>query len=233
METTRHVERPGDGERKACSLFARGWLFIFLLVLPASAVAQRSALTTTAVAPRTQEGNIEISSTSPNGTTTYSPTPAGRVATSTGGVNIQTDDASIYCDHAEYNLDTHEALLVGNVRIYRLDTSLLADRVVYNFQTKAVRALNFDGTRQPFAFSGESGFSPYAGAQFNVVNGDFTTDDQSQPDYHLHARRIRIYPDNRVVFVDAKLYVGTTPVFYFPYFYQSLDQQSGYQVNPG
>ena len=48
-----------------------------------------------------------------------------------------------------------------------------------------------------------------------------------------HARRIRIYPDNRVIYIGATLYVGTTPVFYFPYFYQSLDQQSGYQLTPG
>ena len=66
-----------------------------------------------------------------------------------------------------------------------------------------------------------------------MTNGDFTTDDSSKPDYHLHARRIRIYPDNRVIFVGSTLYIGTTPVFYFPYFYQSLDQQSGYQVTPG
>ncbi len=184
-------------------------------------------------ATHAREEPVEISSTLPTGGTTYNVTSAGRIATSTGGVTIQTSDASIYCDHAEYNLDTHEALLVGNVRIYRLDASLLADRVVYNFDTKSIRALDFNGARLPFAFSGESVFSPAAGAQFNVQNGDFTTDDSSKPDYHLHARRIRIYPDNRVVFVGSTLYLGTTPVFYFPYFYQSLDQQSGYQVTPG
>ncbi len=235
MKTTRHTGRAGRGWENRFS--SNRWLFaLVLLLLPGSVLAQSGVSVASSgnnAASNAQEGGIEINSTAPNGGTTYSTTPAGRVATSTGGVNIQTEDASIYCDHAEYNLDTHEALLIGNVRIYRLDTSLLADRAVYNFQTKAVRALNFDGTRPPFAFSGESGFSPYAGAQFNVVNGDFTTDDHSQPDYHLHARRIRIYPDNRVVFVDTRLYVGTTPVFWFPYFYQSLDQQSGYQVNPG
>ena len=44
---------------------------------------------------------------------------------------------------------------------------------------------------------------------------------------------MRIYPDNRVIYIDSTLYVGTTPIFYFPYFFQSLDSQSGYQFTPG
>ena len=177
-----------------------------------------------------REGPIDISS---QGGTTYSTTPAGRVATGTSGVVITTDDAVIYCDHAEYNLDAKEALLVGNVRIYRLDSSLLADRAVYNFDTKRIHALDFNGSRPPFAFGGVDLFSPLAGAQYNVREGTFTTDDSSKPDYRIKARRIRIYPDNRIIYVGATLYIGTSRVFYFPYFYQSLDQQSGYQVSPG
>ena len=61
-----------------------------------------------------QEGPIDIAST---GETTYNSTPQGRIATATSNVNIQTNDASIFADYAEYNLDTHEALLIGNVRI--------------------------------------------------------------------------------------------------------------------
>ena len=176
------------------------------------------------------QGPIDISS---SGNTTFGQTPAGRIATATGNVRIQTNDASIYCDRADYNVDTHEAELSGNVRIYRLDTSIVANHAIYNFDTKGVRALDFSGTRPPFAFSGVSGFSPGAGAQYNVRQGSFTTDDSSQPDYHLDAHRIRIYPDNRLIYVGATLFIGTTPVFYFPYFYQSLDQQSGFTISPG
>ena len=147
-----------------------------------------------------RQGPIDISS---SGNTTFGQTPAGRIATAIGSVRIQTNDASIYCDRADYNVDTHEAELTGNVRIYRLDTSIVANHAIYNFDTKGIRALDFSGTRPPFAFRGVSGFSPGAGAQYNVRQGSFTTDDSSQPDYHLDAHRIRIYPDNRLVYVGA------------------------------
>ncbi len=179
---------------------------------------------------RGQQGPVDISA---NGNTNFSQTPNGRIATATRGVTIQTDDATIYCDEAEYNVDTHEAELTGNVRIFRLDTTIMANHAIYNFDTKSVRALDFNGSRPPFAFGGVGLFSPGSGAQYNIRQGTFTTDDSSEPSYHLNARRIRLYPDNRIIYVGATLFIGQTPVFYFPYFYQSLDQQSGYTLTPG
>lgn len=189
----------------------------------AQAQAQAQAQDTGALA---STGPIDITS---EGGTTY----RDRVATAAGNVLIQTDDASIYADYAEYNLDTKDALLVGNVRIYRLDTVFFAARALYNFDTKAIRALDFDSGRGPYFFGGNNAFSPGANYQYTARDAEFTTHDSSKPDYHLTAKRLRIYPDDRAIYVGSTLYVGTTPVFYFPYLYQSLDSQSGYTVAPG
>ena len=183
-----------------------------------------------AAAQQVQQTPIDIVSDT---NTNYGSTPDGRVAKFAGHVNIVTNDASIYCDEADYNADNHEGLLVGNVRIYRNDTVLVAERAIYNFNTKAIRALDFSGAKPPFEFTSTSVFSPGQGLQYNLRNGAFTTDDRSTPDFHLNAKRVRIYPDNRIIYLGATLYVGATPVFYFPYFYQSLDQQSGYTLTPG
>ncbi len=183
-----------------------------------------------ALAKTAQDGPIDIAA---SGETTYNSTEAGRIATATSNVNIQTNDASIFSDYAEYNLDTHEALLIGNVRIYRADNTIVAERAVYNLNTKAIRAVDFTGSRTPYSFAGESVFSPGAGLQYNLRHSDFTTDDSSKPDFKLRSRRVRIYPDNRIIYIGSTLVIGTTPVFYFPYFFQSLDQQSGYTLSPG
>ena len=179
-----------------------------------------------AAARQVEQGPINITSTEDF---TYE----GHVAVFRGSVNIVTNDASIYCDRADYNADTHEAVLIGDVRIYRNDTVLVSERAIYNFNTKAIRALDLSGEKPPFEFSSVGVFSPGQGLQYNLRNAQFTTDDRSTPDFHLNARRVRIYPDNRIIYIGSTLYVGSTPVFYFPYFYQSLDQQSGYTVTPG
>ena len=183
-----------------------------------------------ALLQKAQETPIDIAA---EGETTYGNTPDGRVATADKNVNIVTNDASIFCDHAEYNLDTHVAVLDGDVRIFRNDTVIMTEHAVYNFNTKAIRALDFHGTRPPYNFGSLGVFSPGQGLQYNLRSSVFTTDENSKSDFYLRSRRVRIYPDNRVVYIGSTLYVGTTPVFYFPYFFQSLDQQSGYQFTPG
>ncbi len=197
-----------------------------------SSASQNAAIAggNSGIIQKADQGPIDIIS---NSGTTYGNTGAGRVATFSGNVNIITNDASIYCDQADYNADTHEGILTGDVRIYRNDTTIVAERAVYNFNTKAIRALDFGGERGPYEFSSVGVFSPGQGLQYNLRNARFTTDDTSKPDFHLNARRVRIYPDNRVIYIGATLYIGATPVFYFPYFYQSLDQQSGYRLTPG
>src|SRR5262249_32414078 len=47
------------------------------------------------------------------------------------------------------------------------------------------------------------------------------------------ARRIRIYPGDRIILSNVTFFVGQTPVFWFPYVYQSLDSQFSYNLEPG
>lgn len=42
----------------------------------------------------------------------------GGVAVAEDNVQIHYGDYSIYCDYAEYNPDTRDVLLIGNIRLY-------------------------------------------------------------------------------------------------------------------
>ena len=66
-----------------------------------------------------------------------------------------------------------------------------------------------------------------------MKDGIFTTHDSSKPDYHLRARTVRIYPKDRVIFSNVTLYIGRTPVFWYPYLYQSLNADSSFTFTPG
>ncbi len=81
-------------------------------------------------------------------------------------------------------------------------------------------------------FRGDN-ITSHAAREINVRNGIFTTSDSSKPDYFLRSRGVRIYPDDRVVFTRTTLYVGNTPVFWWPYLYQSLDKAIGFSFTPG
>jgi LPS-assembly protein len=69
--------------------------------------------------------------------------------------------------------------------------------------------------------------------QYTILNGFITTSDTSKPDYQLRARTIRIYQNDRIILSNVTLFVGRIPVFWFPYVYQSLNEQFSYNLAPG
>src|SRR5437879_12894084 len=75
---------------------------------------------------------IEITST---GETSYE----NGLATAHDNVAIHVGDTDIYADYAQYNSRTHEVLAVGHVRIYRDVNLYIADRGIYNLDTKKIR----------------------------------------------------------------------------------------------
>jgi len=153
------------------------------------------------------------------------------VAVAEDNVQIHFRGTDIYCDYAEYNPETREVLLVGNIRIYNDEQVLNGQRAVYNLESRQIRALDFEGGDQVFKFSTLSMRAPTL-KQFRARSLTLTTSDSSQPDYRLRAKSARIYPDDRVILSNATLYVGETPVFWFPYVYAPIGEM-GWDIKPG
>lgn len=155
----------------------------------------------------------------------------GGVAVAENNVQIHFRGTDIYCDYAEYNPETREVLLSGNIRVYSEGKILTGQRAVYNLESRKLRALDFDGGDQVIKFSTLSLQAPTM-KQFRPRALTLTTSDSSEPDYRVKAKAARIYPDDRVILSNATLYVGETPVFWFPYLYSPLGK-SGWKIQPG
>ncbi len=169
----------------------------------------------------------------------------GGVAVAEGHVIVQYGAVTIYSDYAQYNPDTRDVLVRGNVRIYRgmeqktaaggtaqSGQLFIGERAVYNLETKQLHAADFKGDSYPFHFAADTLTSIGPNA-FQVQDAVFTTSDSSKPDYYVKAKKVRIYPHNRVIFINATLYVGQTPIFWWPYLYQSLQKDLSFTVTPG
>ncbi len=156
----------------------------------------------------------------------------GGIAIADRNVIIRYSDVTIYCDYATYNPDTRDVLLSGNVRLYRAGQLFTGDRALYNLETKVLNAADFRGDFAPFGFGGST-LTSQGGDAYLVKDGIFTTSDNSKPDWQLRARTVRIYAKDRIVFTNVRLYVGRTPIFWFPYLYQSLDREQSFTLVPG
>ncbi|MEP6821220.1 MAG: hypothetical protein ABI946_02605 [Chthoniobacterales bacterium] len=184
-----------------------------------------AAFAQTAEQPSLQGQPVEITST---GGTTYQ----NGLAVARDNVAIHVGDTDIYAENAEYNTSTHEIHLEGNVRIYRGLEFYVGKTATYNTETKAVKADQLRTVDAPFLVSGERVTTVADHARL-VETAAFTTHDSAKPDYQIRATTVRIYENDRVILKNATFYVGRVPIFYWPYLYQSLDDDSAsFVVSP-
>jgi len=155
----------------------------------------------------------------------------GGVAIAEDNVQIHYGAYSIFCDYAEYNPETRDVLLVGNIRLYTPDQVLSGQRALFNLETKQMRALELSGSNHPMLFHAFN-FRAMSQKEFRVRDALFTTHDSSQPDFHVKSRSVRIYTDSRVVFSNSTFYIGKTPVFWFPYLFANINN-TGFAFLPG
>ena len=201
--------------RSACAMRTQVLLIATLL---ASAGLIQGKIKTQENAP------IEITST---GETTYE----GGLATARDNVAIHIGNTDIYADYAQYNPATHDVELRGHVRIYR-DTSLyIAENGIYNTETKKIRGLNARTESEPYFLTGGH-VTSISENSYLIKDGTFTTHDSPKNDFHLHAKTIRVYEDDRVIFQYVTAYVGKVPVFWWPYLYQSLNDSFSFTISP-
>lgn len=171
-------------------------------------------------------GDIPIEITA-DGETTFE----GGVAVARDNVQIHYGKYSIYCDYAEYNPETRDVLLVGNIRLYTPNEVLTGQRALFNLETKQMRALEFSGARPPLFFNAFSLQAPSM-KEIRVKDAFATTDDSSKPDFRVRSRSIRIHTDSWVVFVNSTLFVGKVPIFWFPYLWANI-KNTGFEFLPG
>src|ERR1700719_4234172 len=155
-------------------------LVLLLAALFASAGLVRGEIKTPENAP------IEITST---GETTYE----NGLATAHDNVAIHIGNTDIYADYAQYNSSTHDVTLRGHVRIYRDLSLYTAESGVYNTETKKIRANTGRTESQPYFLAGHDITSIQGDDAYLIQGGYFTTHDSSNPDFHMRARKIRVY----------------------------------------
>ena len=158
--------------------------------------------------------------------------PETHTAYADDNVVIGYRDIRIFCDHAQYDDATRDVLVEGNVRIFRDGRLFVGESAIYNLETKVLNASTIRGDFLPFKFQGQS-LGTLGPKAYFVKDGIFTTSDNSKPDYTIRAKGIRIYTNDHIVFTNVRLYVGQTPIFWFPYLFHSMDKEQAFTITPG
>jgi LPS-assembly protein len=104
---------------------------------------------------------------------------------------------------------------------------------IYNTKTGAVQAGWFKTMLMPYSISGQR-LGGVSNKVETATNAIVSTDDYQKPIFTLHAKTITIAPGEYIEAKQATLYIGKTPVFYYPYYRRSLKKHpNNWEFVPG
>lgn len=140
----------------------------------------------------------------------------------TGNISINYKDVVLTCDRITVDLNTKTGIAEGNVKVTQKDSFFTGDRIKYNFATKEASVIDGFVATKPF-FGRATDVTKVANMdKYKLQRGYLTTCDFDNPHYRIQARHLEIYPEDKVVAKHILFFVGSVPVFYFPYYSQSL-----------
>ena len=137
-------------------------------------------------------------------------------------------------DRAVVNNLTGEVLAEGDVIILDHGRIWRGTNAIYNFKSGEVRAGAFKTAEMPFNFSGQFLAGDTKNQIYSSADTIVTTDDYAKPIYRIHARSITIVPGKYFEARDATLYLGSMPIFYWPYYHRNLGKHpDNFEFVPG
>jgi LPS-assembly protein len=152
------------------------------------------------------------------------------------GVKVTGDNGlEVFADRVTLDLKAKSATFEGHVSVYQGNGLQRGERAVYYYERKFLDASGLEASLGPilleagkFAVEERNGQRVYVGE-----NAGITTHDVEDPDYWVRSKKTTIYPGDKIVFNDLRLYAGETPVFWLPYLSQDLQGEVGYRFIPG
>ena len=149
-----------------------------------------------------------------------------------GKVEMKYKDIVIHCDKAVYEVDKNIARIEGNVEVISPQGIIYGEDAVYDFRSKHVEIGKIRVEAPPIYGAAQEGGG--VTEEYVLYKGYVTTCDLEKPHYKISAKRIVIYPEQKVVAKNVLLTVGKIPLFYIPYYSHPLDDKSyPVDISPG
>ncbi|MBL9154067.1 MAG: LPS-assembly protein LptD [Verrucomicrobiales bacterium] len=156
------------------------------------------------------------------------------IAKATGNVRIRYGEVVIEAEQAEYHQSSGKVFARDNVRVFKDGSIFTGQEIIYDTNTGDMTSSDLRSALAPLFYEAADLSVPKEGSEkISMGESYFTTHDSSNPNFRIRAKSMDIYPGDRVVMKGVKFYTGDTPIFWFPYLSQPLDDELGYYFVPG
>ena len=151
-----------------------------------------------------------------------------------GKVHIKNGPTDVYAQEADYDMEAGVFHCRNQVSIFKDGVTYKGEAMIYNTNTGEITAQDLRTGMTPMMLqANEINLEADVNKEIEMINGVMTTHDSSDPNYRLKAKKITVYPDDKIVFRNLSVYAGDQRVFWLPYLSQPLDEELGYHWLPG
>ncbi|MBU0547434.1 MAG: LPS assembly protein LptD [Candidatus Omnitrophica bacterium] len=151
----------------------------------------------------------------------------------TGNIEVIYRGSKLTCNKLKVNMQTKEGLAEGNARLEDEKGVVTGERIVYDFTNKTGIIYKADFRANPY-FGKAKKLEKVSDSEFVAKGGYFTTCSLDQPHYRFAAKKINMFPGDKVQSKQTTLYLGAVPLVYLPRFNYSMKEPFMHvQVEPG
>jgi len=139
-----------------------------------------------------------------------------RSVVASGKVEVIYKDSKLTCNKLTVNMDTKDAVAEGNARLDDKDGGVIeGEKLIYNFQNKTGTIVNANFRVNPY-FGKAKKVEKVSESEYAVKNGYFTTCSFDHPHYRFTAKKIKLFPGDKIQSQGSTLYLGAVPLVYLP-----------------
>ncbi|CQR70561.1 LPS-assembly protein LptD [Sporomusa ovata DSM 2662] len=137
-----------------------------------------------------------------------------------GNVIITNVEQRLEAEQIDGNAKINEIRIKEKSRFFQKDLTLNGTGTVYNYKLKTGSMKQANGQLEDKYIAGETiSMSP---SQLTINNGTATGCPAKVPDYHISADKIEIWPGDKMIAYNAKVWIGKMVIFTLPKYEQSL-----------
>ncbi len=139
-----------------------------------------------------------------------------------GRVLLTIGDRSIFANFITINMRKQEIFASGEVWLKEEDRWIQGQDMYFDRNRNVGVLYNIKGYMKPFLFQGKK--IRQINRELSILDqGSMTTCDLKCPHYTFKVKKLWIYGDRKIFAHHATLYIGQIPIFYFPFFYQTME----------
>ena len=152
----------------------------------------------------------------------------------TGNVIITYKNVKMTCDRAEVFSESKKAYAEGHVYIYQESGEVVrGEKVYYDFKNSQGSFPNGEVISEPWHGSGEQ-IEQISKDEIRIYNAKITTCAYDRPHYDVKAKRVNVYPGNKIVARDVTFRVLGKTVLWWPYLVLPLNtNEPPFEIAPG